>query len=78
MPTVLRIGPYRFFFYSADGSEPPHIHVEKESKVAKYWLNPIRLQENHGLNRSDLSKITAIIEENQQNILEAWNDYFND
>ena len=60
MPTVLRIGPYRFFFYSADGSEPPHIHVEKENKVAKYWLNPIRLQEN------------------QQNILEAWNDYFND
>lgn len=36
MPTVLRIGPYRFFFYSGDGGEPPHIHVERDDAIAKF------------------------------------------
>jgi hypothetical protein len=40
MPTVARIGPYRFFFYSSENREPPHIHVEDDEKVAKYWLDP--------------------------------------
>jgi len=43
MPTVLRVGPYRFFFYSGDGGEPPHIHVERDEHVAKLWLDPVRL-----------------------------------
>lgn len=41
MPTVLRIGPYRFFFYSNEGSEPPHVHVESGGRVAKVWLVPV-------------------------------------
>jgi len=36
MPTILRVGPYRFFFYSADGEEPPHVHVERDDSVAKF------------------------------------------
>jgi hypothetical protein len=40
VPTVLRVGPYRFFFYSNEGSEPPHIHVEAGGKSAKFWLQP--------------------------------------
>lgn len=41
MPTVLRVGPYRFFFYAGDRDEPPHVHVERNDKVAKFWLDPI-------------------------------------
>ena len=44
MPTVLRVGPYRFFFYASDRREPPHIHVERDDKVAKFWLQPVRLE----------------------------------
>lgn len=44
-PTVLRSGPYRFFFYASDGGEPRHIHVERNEKVAKFWLDPVRLPE---------------------------------
>ena len=45
MPTVLRIGgPYRFFFFAGDRGELPHIHVEREDKLAKFWLDPVRLQ----------------------------------
>jgi len=49
MPTVLRTGPYRFFFVSLDRGEPPHIHVRRESMVAKFWLDPISLLTEHRL-----------------------------
>ncbi len=41
MPTILKIGAYRFHFFSADGFEPPHIHVTSEKSIAKFWLNPV-------------------------------------
>jgi hypothetical protein len=41
MPTVAQIGPYRFFFYSNEGDELPHIHVKREAKIAKFWLDPV-------------------------------------
>jgi len=44
MPTVLRVGPYRFFFYAGGGEEPPHVHVERDDNIAKFWLDPIRLK----------------------------------
>lgn len=48
MPTLLRWNGYRFFFYSADGWEPPHIRVTKQDKEAKLWLNTIAVAVNIG------------------------------
>jgi len=76
MPTVLRVGPYRFFFYASDRDEPHHIHVEREDKVAKYWLDPIRLQSSGGFSRLELRRIRVTITENHINLMEAWNEYF--
>jgi len=77
MPTIFKIGPYRFFFYSSDKNEPIHVHVEREEKIAKFWIDPIRLQDNGGFNRSELVKIQKMVEENVNRIMEAWNEYFN-
>src|ERR1035437_10300736 len=52
LPAVLRSGPYRFFFYSADRDEPPHVHVERGDSEAKFWLNPVRLEWSRGLART--------------------------
>ncbi|HOS40617.1 MAG TPA: DUF4160 domain-containing protein, partial [Spirochaetota bacterium] len=49
MPTVLRIGPFRFHFYSNEGGEAPHIHVESSEGECKFWLDPVRLARNKGL-----------------------------
>lgn len=76
MPTVLRSGPYRFFFYAGEGKEPPHLHIERDAKTAKYWLQPVRLQTSNGFSRSELGQIQAIIEPNQQALLEAWHEFF--
>ncbi|MDY6868277.1 MAG: DUF4160 domain-containing protein [Chloroflexota bacterium] len=76
MPTILRMGPYRLFFYSSDGDEPIHIHVEREDMLAKFWLEPVRLQESGGFNRSEIVKIQRIVFEHRNTLIEAWNEYF--
>lgn len=76
MPTVLRVGSYRFFFYAGDKDEPHHIHVEQVDKIAKFWLDPVRLQNSKGFNRLEINKIHKIIIGNQSKLLEAWNEYF--
>lgn len=76
MPTVLREGPYRLYFYSSDGDEPSHIHVQRDDAIAKYWLKPIRLEYSISFRPIELRRIQAIIEENRDIILENWNEYF--
>ncbi len=75
MPTSLRIGPYRFFFYSADGSEPRHTHVERDDAEAKFWLEPIGLEYDHGFGSAEIRKIQKLIENRLDELLEAWNDH---
>ena len=41
MPTILRVGAYRFFFYASDRAEPVHVHVEGADGTAKFWLDPV-------------------------------------
>jgi hypothetical protein len=77
MPTVLRIGPYRFFFYAGDSDEPPHIHVERDDNTAKFWLDPVRLQNSGGFSRSEINRIQELVEENEEYLLRSWDEYFN-
>lgn len=76
MPTVLRVGPYRFFFYSGDRDEPKHIHVEREDNIAKFWIDPVRLQKSGGFSRSEIIRIMNIIDEHNEQIMETWDEYF--
>ncbi|MCG6959281.1 DUF4160 domain-containing protein [bacterium BMS3Abin03] len=77
MPTVLRSGPYRFFFYSGDKDEPPHIHVERDDNVAKFWLDPVRIQNSGGFNRKEINEILKLVQENGKLLESSWNEYFN-
>jgi Domain of unknown function (DUF4160) len=76
MPTVLRSGPYRFFFYVGDGSEPAHIHVERDACEAKFWLDPVRIERSHGFRSRDIQRIQELVEDNQVTLREAWDEYF--
>ena len=73
-PTVLRIGPYKFFFYSREETKP-HIHVEEGSKTAKFWINPISLAQNFGFAPNELNKIKKRIEENEELFLREWREF---
>ena len=76
MPTVLRVSGFRFFFYSLEGSEPAHIHVEHGDKVAKFWLEPVSVAESHGFRSHELNRLRAMVIENRERFREAWNGYF--
>ena len=76
MPTVLREGPYRFFFYSGDREEPPHVHVERDTMRAKFWLTPVRLHSSAGFSRVELGRLQALVEGNSRSLLESWNEFF--
>ena len=77
MPTIFIIHGYRFFFFSNEGKEPIHVHVEKGEKYAKFWLHPIRLVYNYKFASPELGKIKNIIEIRKVQIEEKWNEYFN-
>jgi hypothetical protein len=76
MPTVLRLGPYRVFFVSLDRAEPPHIHVKRENMVAKFWLDPVALQNAGGFNRAELNSIGKLVEQHRDSLLEGWYEFF--
>ena len=76
MPTVLRSGPYRLFFYSADRDEPPHVHVEREEFKAKFWLEPVRLENSRGFGRVEIGRIERLVTENAAFLARTWHEYF--
>lgn len=76
MPTVLRLGPYRFFFYSNETGEPYHIHVQRERMLAKFWLKPVSLASSVGFPAQELNKLLAMVEAHQQAFVGAWDEFF--
>jgi hypothetical protein len=76
VPTIWREGPYRFFFYASDRPEPVHVHVEGNAGSAKLWLRPVRLQGSRGLARHELSRLESIVTARREQLVRAWNDFF--
>jgi len=76
MPTILRVGPFRFFFYASDRAEPRHVHVEGSGGTAKFWLDPVRLEASRGFARHELSRLQRLVTNQQQHLVRAWNAYF--
>jgi Domain of unknown function (DUF4160) len=76
MPTLLRKGPYRFYFYSGDLGEPRHVHVDAGESSAKFWLTPVAVHYNIGFSAHELRVIERIVVEHRQSFVEAWDAYF--
>ncbi len=76
MPTVTRIGPYRFFFFSNEGLEPVHIHVQRERSLAKFWLRPVALASSSGFPAHELRRIQQLVDDNSDRFQEAWHEFF--
>jgi hypothetical protein len=75
MPTVLRSGPYRVYFYSHEPNEPPHVHVDRDDASAKFWLGPVALARSMGFGARELRTIEHLIAEHGVELLEVWHDY---
>ncbi len=76
MPTVARLGPYRVFFFSNEDLEPPHVHMQREKSLAKFWLEPIALASATGFSAREVRQLERLVVENQQAWLEVWHEFF--
>jgi len=72
MPTVLREKGYRFFFFSNESQEPPHVHVQQAERYAKFWLSPVRLAKNVGFRRNEITQLGKIVSEKKRFLLKVW------
>jgi len=76
VPTILRSGSFRFFFFSNESQEPPHVHVEAGENYAKFWLAPVTLARSVGFNSAELSRLGRLVEDNREFFKEKWDEYF--
>ncbi len=76
MPTILRYQAYRFYFYSNEPNEPPHVHVDRDNLSAKFWLEVVGLARNRGFAARELRQLEDIVTANREKFLEAWHEYF--
>jgi hypothetical protein len=77
MPTAMKLGSYRFHFYSDEGREPVHIHVATPDGECKFWLDPIQLAGNKGISPEVIRKIERIVFEYSTFLEEKYYEYFN-
>lgn len=78
MPTVLRTAGHRFYFYSRENDEPPHIHVEWGDKLAKYWLEPVELASSRRFKAHELGEVRALVLQHKDLFLRAWHEHLDD
>jgi hypothetical protein len=76
VPTALRWGPYRAFFYSNEGEEPAHIHVRNGDKEAKFWLHDLSVAINAGFPAHEIGDIIRHLKQNRDELQSAWNEHF--
>ena len=75
MPTVLRVGPYRLFFFSHEPNEPPHVHVDRGGSTLKAWLEPVELAKQRGFRPHEINAILTLVAEHRAALLEAWHEH---
>lgn len=75
MPTVLRVGAFRFHFYSDEGNEPPHIHVRTPQGECKFWLEPISLASAGGIKPHAIRAIERLVFEHRAVFLAAYHEF---
>lgn len=76
MPTVMRIGAFRFYFYSHEPNESPHIHIDGGEATIKVWLGSLDVARSRGFRAHEINGIVAMVAEHQTALTEAWHEYF--
>lgn len=76
MPTILRIGAYRFYFYSHEPNEPPHVHIDRDDATIKVWLEVVEVAKSRGFRAHEINALLDMVAEHRARLLEAWHEYF--
>ena len=72
MPTVLREGPYRVYWFSQEADEPPHVHVDRDEHSVKIWLDTLTVARNDGFHPVEVGRIVALVRRHRERLREEW------
>ena len=75
MPTILTEDGFRLYFYANEGMEPKHVHVQHGGEAAKFWIEPVVLAKNKGMNASELKRAAKIVSKHESLIAEKWDEF---
>jgi hypothetical protein len=75
MPTILRSGPYRVYFYSHEPNEAPHVHFDRDRASCKVWLAPVALASSLGFSARELRDIERLVSSSRAILLKAWEEF---
>jgi len=75
VPTILTEDGFRLYFYANEGIEPKHVHVQYGGVTAKFWIEPVALAINKGMNASELKRAAKIISKHESLISEKWDEF---
>ncbi len=76
VPNLLRANGYRFYFYSHEPNEPPHVHIDKDDKTAKVWLSDLSVAKSIGFRQHELRRVISMVADNRDDFIKGWHDYF--
>ena len=76
VPTVLKVGSARLFFYANETNEAPHVHVQTPHGKAKFWLRPVRIAGASELSAHELRRLARIVETHENDLWKAWHGFF--
>lgn len=76
MPTVMRIEAFRFYFFSHEPNEPPHIHIDRGEATIKVWLESLEVAKSRGFRAHEIGGIVALVDKHKAALLEAWHEHF--
>lgn len=76
MPTIYRQNGFRFYFYSHEPNEPPHVHVDKGEATIKVWLGNLEVAKSRGFRAHEISGIIDKVSEHKAMFTEKWHEYF--
>ena len=75
MPTILTKDGFRFFFYSREGNEPPHIHVIGKGGEMKIWLSSLDVAKVYKLSPKEQRIVLEIVSVNKELFKTQWENY---
>ncbi len=76
MPTILRQDGFRFYFFSNENQEPPHVHIDKNNCTMKIWLHDNTIACTIGYNTKEINKLIKITSKNNLLLERAWHEHF--
>ena len=71
MPGFKEEGFY-VYFVEFDLAELPHVHIEKEGKTAKYWIDRLELFDAGRFKGHELTKLEKLLKRRRRYLLELW------